>query len=150
MLPTLKEGMRLDIEKASPNEIRRGDIIVYKKSDAMVVHRAVKITRAGHKRVFVTRGDNHAYIDVDCIPEDDLIGIVRAAFLQTDPAKNVLIKNKFMDILYVGSAGLMAFARRARNRVPRPVRNIFKHFVGESFLMLKKFTHLMHSIAEKG
>jgi signal peptidase len=150
MLPTLKEGMRLDIEKESPDEIRRGDIIVYKKSDAMVVHRAVKITRDGHKRIFVTRGDNHAYIEPDRIQEDDLIGVVRAAYSMDDPEKDVLIKNRFMDILYAGSADLLVFVRRARNHVPRPVRNIFKYFVGGFFSALKKFTHLMHSILNHG
>lgn len=141
MTPTLREGMQILLEEAEPAEIKPADIIMYKKADQAIVHRVVGIIRKNQKRIFVTKGDNHAYIDGDYIPEGDLIGRVRGAFFESDPQADVLIGSKFVGILYVALANLVSGVRRLRKYIPAPIRLIFKRFIGAFFFVFKEVIH---------
>jgi len=145
MTPTLREGMQILLERAEPDQIEAADIIMYRKADRAIVHRVVGIIRQNQNRLFVTKGDNHAYIGSDCIPEKDLIGRVKGAFFENDPDTDVLVSNRFVGTLYILLAGLTSNTMRIRKRIPAPIRSIFKYFIGAFFFAFKKTIHAVYS-----
>lgn len=144
MLPTLQEGMRLLVERTTSSDIRTADIIMYKKGNQAVVHRVIGIIRCGKERSFVTKGDNHAYIDSDCIPEGDLIGRVSSAFFEDSPDKDALVKSRLIGMLYVILAKLVWVSRRLRRYLPKRIRGVFKYFVAGFFILFKKIIHALY------
>lgn len=145
MTPTLKEGMQVLLERTEPDQIEPADIIMYRKADCTIVHRVVGIIRQNQNRIFVTKGDNHAYISSDYIPEKDLIGRVKGAFFEDDPDTDVLVSNRFVGTLYILLASLTSNAMRIRKYVPAPIRSIFKYFIGAFFFAFKKTIHAIYS-----
>ncbi len=76
MLPTIRPGDLLEVERVNPAAIRRGDVVLARLSRGLTAHRIVRIFAKGEAIHFVMRGDN--------TPEDDepfdasaLIGRVR-------------------------------------------------------------------------
>ncbi len=84
MLPTLNIGDLIIVQKIDPSQIHAdpngltGDILVYKRGDELIVHRAVNI-RPGENGVYwiTTRGDNTAANDAEW-PSTRLVGKVVA------------------------------------------------------------------------
>lgn len=150
MTPTIREGMQILLEDAGPAEIKPSDIIMYKKADRAIVHRVVGIIRQDQSRLFVTKGDNHAYSDSDCIPESALIGRVKGAFFESDPKMNVLVRSRFVGIMYVALASLVSNVRRMRKYIPAPVRLMFKHFIGAFFFVFKEAIHAVYLVIYNG
>ena len=93
------------------------------------------------------RGDNHAYIDVSFIPEDNLVGRVILAFTQDNPMKNLLIKNRIVELMYIITGNLLFWTRKNRKYIPFFLRLLFKPFVGSFFLILKKITHFLYLLS---
>ena len=145
MMPTIRGGMQILLEKVPPDDIRAADIIMYRKADRAIVHRVVGIALKNQNRLFVTKGDNHAYISSDCIPEKDLIGRVKGAFFEDDPDTDVLVSNRFVGTLYILLASLTSNTMRIRKHVPAPIRSIFKYFIGAFFFAFKKTIHAVYS-----
>jgi len=141
MTPALREGMQILVEKAPPEKIKLADIIMYRKATGAVVHRVVGIRRRGNGRVFVTKGDNHAYIDSDYIPEGDLVGRVSAAYFEREPDIDVLVRSRAVGASYVVLANLASGVMCLRKFIPAPIRNILKYFAGAFFFLFKKFIH---------
>ena len=148
MQPTLKEGMLIEVDNINPQAVRPADIIVYGKGAPFIAHRVVRILKKDNRTLFLTKGDNHAYRDLTVIPGEDLIGVVRSAFYENDPGKDILIKNRLIELLYVIIGNLVFFVRNKRVSVPEFIRSIFKLFVGGFFLGFKKAIHLIHSLIE--
>lgn len=149
MQPTLKEGMLVMVEKIGPLEVKLADIILYQNGNSLIAHRLIRVFKQDKRRIFVTKGDNQAYIDVALISEEALIGRIRAAFYENEPQKNILIKNRLIDGMYVIIGNLLLWIRRNRELVPRPLRAAFKPFVGGSFLAFKKTTHFLYSFFQR-
>jgi signal peptidase I len=63
MLPTLWPGDLLTIESVHPQQISRGDIVLYERAGRMFIHRVVRVTAGGECSI-TTRGDS--------MPGDDL------------------------------------------------------------------------------
>ncbi len=65
MLPTLYTGDIVVVYKPSPEEIRIGDIIVYKSPmhNKLVIHRIIKIVKCESGYCFITKGDNNLRAD---------------------------------------------------------------------------------------
>lgn len=145
MTPTIREGMQILLERVEPVQIEPADIIMYRKADRAIVHRVVGIIRQNQNRLFVTKGDNHAYISSDYIPEKDLIGRVKGAFFENDPDTDVLVNNRFVGTLYIFLAGLTSNTMRVREHVPPPIRYVFKYFIGAFFFAFKKTIHAAYS-----
>jgi signal peptidase I len=145
MYPTLREGMRLAIEKISPDEVRPADIILYRNANSLVAHRVIRILQKGGKRAFLTKGDNHAYAGGDCIIGEDLIGRVRSAFYAEAPDADVLIKNIFIGWLYVIIGNLGLLVRANRENIPVFIRILFRPVLRAFFLGARKITHLLYS-----
>ena len=144
MLPTLRNGIRLLVEKIPPEDVRVSDIIIYKEGDSVIAHRVIKIILSAGRRVFVTKGDNHAYVDCSYVPQGDLMGIVRSAFIVSDLGKDVLIKSRVPGLLYAAAGNMALTVRNKREHVPKILRSIFKYFVGGFFFICKKFIHAVY------
>jgi signal peptidase I len=163
MLPTLRNGMRLLVEKIPPENVRPCDIIMYRKGDCLVAHRVIRIEKGekGEKGdsaffclspqekgavpfFFITKGDNHAYVDCSYIPREDLMGIVRSAFTIDDPDKDILIRSRVIGLLYAAAGNMVLAVRERRQRVPKILRATLKYFVGGFFFICKKFIHAVY------
>ena len=145
MLPTLKKGMRLLVEKVPPADIRPSDIIMYKIGNDIIAHRVIKIiSKSGGALTFITKGDNHAYTDCSHISQENLMGIVSSAFNESDPDRDVLIKSALVGSLYVAAGNIVLAVRSRREGVPAILRSIFKYFVGGIFFIFKKFIHAVY------
>ena len=58
MLPFLRQGDKLVIKKAPADDLRVGDIILYRASNQLVCHRLVKKAKVKGGYVLYARGDN--------------------------------------------------------------------------------------------
>ena len=144
MTPALREGMQILVEKTPPEKIKLADIIMYRKAKGAVVHRVVGIIRRKSGRVFVTKGDNHAYIAGDYIPDNDLVGRVGAAYLEREPGIDVLVGSKVVGASYVVLANLASGVMHLRKFIPAPVRDVLKYFAGAFFFLFKKSIHAVY------
>jgi signal peptidase I len=149
MHPTLKEGMNICAEEVPVSSVRRGDIILYKSGSSLAAHRVIKILKEGAKTIFVTKGDNHAYVDADLIPESGLIARVKAAFSESEPGRDVLIKSGLIPFLYVIIGNTIFWIRKNREVIPAFLRNILKPIVGGFSLVLKKTIHFLSLFSKK-
>lgn len=64
MSPTIKPNSYIKI--TNPQNLKVGDIIVFKRSNYLVIHRIVKY----NKKEFIIKGDNNSYIDDDAKKEN--------------------------------------------------------------------------------
>lgn len=72
MLPLLRDGDRVEIRPAAPEDLRRGDLLVFQQGEHLLVHRLV----ARHGADWVARGDNLPDRDPP-IPLEAVLGKVR-------------------------------------------------------------------------
>jgi ATP-binding cassette subfamily B protein len=72
MFPTLRAGDCGIVEKRSPDEIKPGDIIVYRRANKYIAHRLIR----KRKGMLMARGDFNRYAD-NPVSEDALVGIIR-------------------------------------------------------------------------
>ncbi len=80
MKPVFERGAIVVIQKASPMDVKVGDIVQYDIPDRSVTHRVIKIKESDDetgRRTFITKGDNSPSIDVP-VQEDQIVGIIRA------------------------------------------------------------------------
>ncbi len=56
MHPTIKDGWKVKITRVNPNDIRRGDIIIFYDSD-LTCHRVLWKWKEGDKLFFLHKGD---------------------------------------------------------------------------------------------
>lgn len=73
MYPAIKVCERLEIKAVSPNQIRVGDVIVFRRY-VLIAHRVLCILRYGSEFFFLTHGDK--CVDVDSpVPYRKVLGI---------------------------------------------------------------------------
>jgi len=150
MLPTLKEGMTVAVQKTAPGDIKPADIILYRKGGQTVVHRVIRILRDGRTAAFFTKGDNQIFISGDCVPEDNVIGRVTGAFSEDEPQKNRLVNNKFTSWSYVALGNLSDLAMRSSKNAPHFARHLLKHIVSAFFLTFKRSIHITYIGMRRG
>ncbi len=75
MLPILRIGDRVLVESVSPENIKFGDIIVFKYFDKLVVHRIIQKYNDGSKS-FLQKGDNARIAEI--VLSENIIGRVTA------------------------------------------------------------------------
>jgi len=64
MYPTLKPGDIGKVEKCSPQELKVGDIIVFRLNNILIGHRLIKISNENDELVFIAKGDNSPTTDL--------------------------------------------------------------------------------------
>ncbi|MFC1804879.1 signal peptidase I [Candidatus Omnitrophota bacterium] len=138
MYPTLRQGMDILVEKTRPEDISLADIIMYKSGRNLVAHRVIRLIERNGQRIFVTKGDNQAYMNAGFIDEQALVGVVRQAFSAEDPNKNILIDNKFIRWIYLATGRIMLFFKARKNAVPPRIKRFLKPLIDFFFIGLKK------------
>jgi len=68
MLPTLGEGQTVAVD-FSPERLMRGDLIVFRQHDDLVVHRLVGYGNRDGRAYYRARGDGRGYLDPPLYPE---------------------------------------------------------------------------------
>ena len=58
MKPQISKGDAVIIKKITKDEeIKKGDIIAYKRDNKIIIHRLVKIKTKNNKKIYITKGD---------------------------------------------------------------------------------------------
>ncbi len=57
MGPTIRDGETITVAPAVPSEIRRGDVVAYRRGYHVIAHRVVGVERHNESPVFLMRGD---------------------------------------------------------------------------------------------
>jgi ATP-binding cassette subfamily B protein len=73
MYPTLKAGDIGMLDKCSPEELKIGDIVVFKAHDKLIAHRLTDVFHKNEVRMFMTKGDKNLYKDAP-FTGDALVG----------------------------------------------------------------------------
>jgi len=77
MIPTLDEGSIVTVENVTLDELKRGDIVIYRAGSGLVViHRLYE----KHRNCWFVLGDNNSSIDLDTVTPQNLLGRVCAIF----------------------------------------------------------------------
>ena len=76
MFPTLKHNQRVFIQWIETADIKKGDIVLYKKFKHLTVHRVVNIENKNNILWFQTKGDNNQEIDNYKVYPYEIIGKV--------------------------------------------------------------------------
>lgn len=85
MLPMLKSRRDTVVIQAKTERLKPMDVALYKRGDAYVLHRVLKVTEDG----YIIRGDN-CYSD-EIVPENTVIGVL-TEFFRKD--KHILVTDK--------------------------------------------------------
>lgn len=75
MFPFLKPGDMASVKRAKLQDLKKGDIIIYKRDDYLCVHRYIHPVR---DFLFIAKGDNLPYFDQLPISAEQLVGKVIA------------------------------------------------------------------------
>ena len=89
----IEVGDLIFVDKASPDSLKKGDVIAFMEGEVVVTHRITDITKDENgKLLFTTKGDANNSKDQNPVSEDNLVGIYKsripkvgdfALFLQT-------------------------------------------------------------------
>ena len=90
MYPTLKPGDIGLVEKCSTEELKIGDILVFKANGILVGHRLIEIRSTNNKTIFITKGDKSNNKDVP-FSKEELLGRINSI----QRKKRVLKLNSF-------------------------------------------------------
>ena len=77
MNPIYYRGDAVIYEKKEATEVKEGDILVFKKRNATITHRVVKIIDKGNTLAFQTKGDNNDDLDLDVVNSSEVLGTVK-------------------------------------------------------------------------
>jgi len=77
MVPVYERGDTIIFEKVDVEDIKIGDIVVFKRNMIIVAHRVVKIKEESSKKYFFTKGDANNSVDVGVVDENNMLGVVR-------------------------------------------------------------------------
>jgi len=103
MLPLLREGDIVFIVRCKPDEIKTGDVIVYKSKieSKLIIHRVISVVYSNEEYYYITKGDNNAIIDIGEF--DKNLGVNQKRVV----GKVLSIGNYVFKIPYLGNLALM-------------------------------------------
>ncbi len=79
MSPILRNGDLVISYKPPPEDIKEGDIVIYKSiTGTLVIHRVIKVIKDSGKYYYITKGDNNMFPDPGRIPYSRVEGKVLA------------------------------------------------------------------------
>lgn len=79
MLPWVRPGDIAILRKGSPEEIRSGDIVMFRRYDRFFVHRIVERRTRDGRNIFVTKGDSNPHFDGE-ISQSEILGRVERIY----------------------------------------------------------------------
>ncbi|MDI9619949.1 MAG: signal peptidase I [Candidatus Nezhaarchaeota archaeon] len=81
MEPTFYDGDIVLVVGVKPSELKVGDVIVYRASNGLIIHRIIGVAVEGGRLFFTTKGDNNPVPDPMPVPEDRVVGRVVGVIL---------------------------------------------------------------------
>lgn len=121
MQPSIPAGSDLLVEFGRLPE-RRGDLIVFRRGDALVAHRLVGRQPSADGGRLIARGDAEAFFDPP-LHEADVLGVVRLVRLPHGPSEDVVgspRRNASIAIVSWWSGRAAGVAVRLVRRIPGP------------------------------
>jgi signal peptidase len=76
MQPELEVGDIVVVKKINPNDLKKDDVISFRKGQTIITHRIAEVKNAEEKLQFLTKGDNNNTSDKDLVSEKEVEGIV--------------------------------------------------------------------------
>ena len=76
MQPELEVGDIVVVKKINPNDLKKDDVISFRKGQTIITHRIVEVKNAEEKLQFLTKGDNNNTNDKDLVSDKEIEGIV--------------------------------------------------------------------------
>ena len=76
MQPELDIGDIVIVKIANPEDLKKDDIISFRKGQSVITHRIAEVVKTDEKLEFVTRGDNNNTNDKDTVLSKEIEGIV--------------------------------------------------------------------------
>ncbi len=128
MFPTLREGDIGSVVKCRPEELKLGDIVVWKRNNLLLAHRLIKkgIDESGNW-VFCTIGDNNFKKDVK-FSEKELVGKL-SSFSRNGVEQTMdSLKMKYRKFLSMKCHSIPVFYSHFRLRLRRLFPFIYQHF----------------------
>lgn len=77
MNPIYYRGDAVIYEKVKPDDINKGDILVFEYNHSVITHRVISITKKNDQLFFQTKGDNNANADVELTSGENVLGKVK-------------------------------------------------------------------------
>lgn len=82
MSPSIERGDLVLVEKSKAyDEMAEGDVLVYRHSNVVMVHRIAEVQRDKAGYTFITKGDANSAEDKWVVPQSDIIGIARGRIM---------------------------------------------------------------------
>lgn len=76
MQPELEVGDIVVVKKINPNDLKKDDVISFRKGQTIITHRIAEVKNAEEKLQFLTKGDNNNTNDKDLVSDKEIEGIV--------------------------------------------------------------------------
>jgi len=135
MYPTLKAGDTAQVQKCSPEDLKIGDIVIFKSYDLLVGHRLIKISIQNGKKIFITKGDKCSKIDLP-FTSDELLGKLTSFYR----------KNKLINVDTPGMK-IRCFLALHASRLVLPLYN-FRLSINNKFrLLISEFQSLKKNLS---
>lgn len=119
MLPSIRPGETLMVEKVSPDHVSVGDVVLVGSEGKLRAHRVVGTTGEQENRRWITQGDALAASDHP-VPANELLGrvtyLIRAGKLVALPAKLGAIDNLIAGVVRRSTPAARAFVYLNRIR----------------------------------
>jgi len=114
MFPTLVSNDAVLVRPATVNEVRTGDIVVFRRADrkTIIAHRLVSKRQHSQGTVLICRGDGFRRCD-PAVPNSALLGKVVSAYREGKPVYSDSIWQHLIDMVMVRVAPLLLRARIA-------------------------------------
>ena len=78
MSPKINKGDAVILEKVTKKkELKKGDVVAYKKDKHLVVHRIVGTEKQKGQTVYITRGDLNNSNDAKAVKKSQIKGVVK-------------------------------------------------------------------------
>lgn len=76
MRPMIYPGDMVLIKRMDGNDVKKGDVIQFKRENIYIFHRIIDITMVNNEKRYVTKGDNNSVKDSELVSPDDVKGKV--------------------------------------------------------------------------
>jgi signal peptidase len=113
MSPAIDTGDVIVTKEAHPGDVRVGDIITFRnpaKSEELLTHRVMSVTREGESFSFVTRGDRNTGEERWSIDDEGRIGLFKFRVRRLGYALAWVVAPRVRAALVAGAALVLGFA----------------------------------------
>lgn len=143
MFPFLKQNDTISVRKVEFQDLRKGEIIVYKAGKHLHAHRYIRLTSSNK---LVTKGDNNSHFDSLLVSAEQLIG--KVVLIKKDKEVMTLevvsrkIINYFLGSVFILDKYIGLFFRFLNE-------NFFRNTKGHFKILITKGLHFIFSIPFK-